>query len=279
MLKNVSLIILMLVGTATIALSQIRTPAASPSATFTQTVGLTEVTVEYSRPGVKGRAIFGDLVPYGNIWRTGANSATKISFSQDVSIEGKELKAGSYAILTTPGKTTWDVSFYPYESGNWGSYVEQEPAVKATVASSELPIELENFTIMIHNLQSEGADLHLVWANCLVAVKIGVNSDAQVMADIERTLAGPSTNQYYTIGSYLHDSGKDLKEALKYVQKATKGDEPRFWQVRKEAVILADLGRKAEAITAASLSLKLAKEAGNDDYVRMNEKSIKEWSM
>ena len=118
-----------------------------------------------------------------------------------------------------------------------------------------------------------------LWENTYVPVSIGVNVDEKVMASIKRTLSGPSAGDYYAAGSYMHDEGKDLEKALTYVQKATSSDKPRFWQVRKESLILADLGRKAEAITAAKKSLELAKAAGNDDYVRLNEKSLKEWGM
>lgn len=279
MLRNSSLILLFVAGLATMAMGQLRTPAPSPAAKYTQTVGLIDVTVEYSRPGVKGRTIFGDLVPYDKIWRTGANAATKITFSDDVTIEGQELEGGSYAILTKPSASSWAVHFYPYESGNFGTYVEKEPAVAVTVTPETLPLSVEDFTIGIGNLHNEGGDIQFIWANTYVPVKLGVNSDEKVMAQIDRMMAGPSTNDYYAMGQYMHDAGKDLNKALKFVQKATKGDSPRFWQVRREALILADLGRKAEALEAAKLSMQLAKEAGNDDYVRMNEKSIKEWSM
>lgn len=279
MLRNSSLILLFVAGLATLAMGQLQTPAPSPAAKTTQTVGLTDVTIEYSRPGVKGRTIFGDLVPYDKIWRTGANAATKITFSDDVTIEGKELKGGSYAILTKPSATMWAVHFYPYESGNFGTYVEKEPAVAVSVAPQTLPLKVENFTMGVGNLHNEGGDLQIIWDNIYVPIKLGVNTDAKVMAQIDRMMAGPSANDYYAMGQYMHDAGKDLNKALKFVQKATKGDSPRFWQVRREALILADLGRKAEALEAAKLSMQLAKEAGNDDYVRMNEKSIKEWSM
>ena len=279
MLKNISLILLLVAGFATISLGQLRTPAPSPSAKFVQTVGLTDVTIEYSRPGVKGRDVFGDLVPFDKIWRTGANAATKITFSDAVTIQGQKLEAGSYAILTKPSKTKWAVHFYAYESGNFGTYVEKEPTLAVDAETVDLPVKMENFAIWVDNLTNDGANIEIIWDRTLVSLKLGVFSDDQVMASIDRMLAGPSNNDYYAMGQYMHDAGKDLNKALKYVQKATKTDSPRFWQVRREALILADLGRKAEALEAAKLSLELAKAAGNDDYVRMNEKSIKAWSM
>lgn len=280
MFRNFTIAFLFFLGASTIALGQIRTPAASPSAKFEQAVGLTNITVEYSRPGVKGRTIFGDLVPFDKVWRTGANQATKITFSDDVTVEGKALSAGSYAILTKPGKMSWDVHFYKHESGNWSSYVEKTPDAVVTVKPIEVPaITVENFFITFANLKSDGALLELIWNHTIVPINIGVETHSKVMAAIDKTLAGPTVGDYYNAGAYLHDSGQDLEKALMYVQKATSGDSPRFWQVRKESLILADLGRKAEAIAAAKKSLKLATAAGNDDYVKMNTDSIKKWSM
>ncbi len=279
MLKKLSFALLFIAAAATMALGQIRTPAASPAASFSQTVGLTEIKGEYSRPGVKGRVIFGDLVPYDKVWRTGANAATKISFSDDVTVEGNDLKAGAYAILTKPGMSSWDVHFYKYESGNFGSYLDKEPDLVVTVTPQELPFSVHNFFITVANLENDGGVLEFIWDKTIVPVQIGVHTHKAVMANIDRVLGGPSNGDYYAAGQYIASTGENLEKALKYVQKATHGDSPRFWQVRQESLILAQLGRKAEAIEAAKKSLMLAKEAGNDDYIRMNEKSIKEWSM
>ena len=281
MFKNITITLILLLGALTIANGQIRTPAASPGAKLSQTVGLTDIDLEYSRPSAKGRTIFAadGIVPFGKIWRTGANQATKITFSDAVTVEGKELAAGSYAILTKPGASSWDVHFYSYKTGNWGSYVEMDPAAVVTVSPEGLPFNVETFGITVEDITSEGAVLAFIWADKFVGVKLGVEVDSRVMADIDRVMAGPSTNDYFNAGTYLHESGKDLKKALMYVQKATSGDSPRFWQVRREALILADLGETAKAIATAKKSLTLAKEAGNDDYVSMNEKSIKKWSM
>lgn len=280
MFKNFTIAFILILTTAAAAIGQIRTPAASPSAKFQQTVGLIDVTVEYSRPGVKGRTIFGDLVPFDKVWRTGANSVTKISFGGDVTVEGTALKGGDYAILTKPGQMSWDVHFYAYESGNWSSYLEKDPTAVVTVKPIKVEgIQVENFFITFADLTSEGALMELIWDQTIVPIKIGVDTHSGVMAAIERTMAGPSVGDYYNAGSYLHDSGQDLNTALMYVQKATSGDSPRFWQVRKESLILADLGRKAEAIAAAKKSLELATAAGNDDYIKMNKESISKWSM
>ena len=259
--------------------AQISTPAPSPSATVNQAVGLTEITVEYSRPSMKGRTIFAEdgLVPFGSMWRTGANSATKITIGQDATIGGVEVAAGSYAVLTKPMAKEWTFMLYNYEGSSWGSYREKEAAATFSAATKSTGMPVESFTIAVNNLTDNSATLDFAWENTMVSVPVEVPVHEQVMAAIKRTMAGTSANDYFRAASYMHDSGTDVETALSYIQKANDTDEPRFWMVRREALILADLGRKQEAIAAAKRSMALAKEAGNEDYVRMNEKSLAEW--
>jgi hypothetical protein len=266
---------------ATFANAQIRTPQPSPTTTLSTTVGLTDVEITYSRPSMKGRTIFAadGLVPFGAMWRTGANAATKVTFGDDVKLGGQDVKAGSYAVLTKPGAKEWTVMLFPYEGGSWGSYREKTPAATMMVKPVKVGHTFETFTIDVNNMRNTGATIDLLWENTAVSLPLEVMVDERVMADIKRVMAGPTANDYAAAAGYMHDSGKDLNKALEYIQKATNVESPRYWQVRREALILADLGRKKEAVAAAKKSLSLAKEAGNMDYVRMNEKSIKEWSM
>lgn len=259
---------------------QFSTPSASPAATVIQTVGLTQVIVEYSRPSMKGRVIFGEvgLVPYGNVWRTGANSATKIEFSEDVKVAEHDLKAGAYAVLSIPGSEEWEVMFFPYESSNWGSYPEKTPAAAVKVTAGSTSSAYESFTIELANLSNDGAHLVMKWENTKVAIPIAVHTQKQVASSFERMMAGPSNSEYYNYGVYLAENGGDLDQALEYVQKVTNTDNPMYWQKRQEALILAKLGKNNEAIAAAKVSIDLAKKAGNEDYIRMNEKSIAEWT-
>jgi len=259
---------------------QIRTPQPSPTSETKQTVGLTEVSLVYSRPSVKGRTIFtaDGLVPHGEIWRLGANQATKISFSDDVKVGGKVVKGGDYALLSKPNEKSWEIMFFPYETGNWGSYVEKTPAATVKVDAQALPFSVESFTMMLGDLTSNTANLYVMWDKTAIAIPIEAEVDKKVMAGIDKVMAGPSANDYYAAASYYHDAGKDLNKALEMIQKATKVEKPAFWQVRREALILADLGKKDAAIEAAKKSKALAEKAGNKDYVRMNEKSIKEWT-
>lgn len=282
MMKKLSFIIFTLTVLSLVSFdlnAQIRTPAASPTATFSQEVGLTKVEIVYSRPSVKERTIFAadGLVPFGKMWRTGANQATKISFSDDVKVGGKDLKKGTYAILTIPTATEWTVNFYPHESGSWSSYVEKSPAVSLQAKAESMPFSVETFTITLNNQKSNSADLLIYWEKSIVGVSIEAEVDSKVTKNIEAVLGGPSQNDYYQAASYYHDAGKDLKQALEWVKMAN-AENPKFWQVRREALILADMGQYAAAIKAAEQSKSLAMKAENSDYVSMNEKSIAEWS-
>jgi len=278
-MKKVLFFLLLSAGLTFQASAQIKTPAPSPSASFTQMVGLTEVSVEYSRPAMKGRTIFAKdgLVPYGEIWRTGANQATKITFSTDVKVGGADLKAGSYAILTKPMADKWTVMFYPYESGSWPSYVEKTPAAEATAKVMKTSITTGSFMIGMDDLHNNGGTLFMTWANTGAAVDIEVPTQKMAMASIDRALAGPGANEYYAAASYYHSEGQDLKKAHEWVKKAN-ADSPMFWTLRLQSQIEADLGMKKEAIATAKKSLAMAKEAGNMDFVRMNEANIKKWS-
>jgi len=279
-MKKLLTLFAMVAFLATSTFAQIQTPAASPAGKVVQTVGLSDVTVEYSRPSMKGRTIFGAdaLVPNGKFWRTGANAATKITFSDDVMIEGSKVEAGSYAILSTPGDKMWTINFYPYESGNWGSYVEKTPSAVVGVKVMESGMKMETFTILFDELTSNSAVMKMLWSNAVVPVKLSVEVDEKVMKNIESVMAGPSANDYYAAASYYHSEGKDLNKALEWINKATEGPEKRFWQVKRKSEILADLGKYKEAIKSAELSRNLAQEAGNDDYVKMNTDNINKWS-
>ncbi len=272
--------LLMLVGLFTLQ-AQISTPAPSTTQKVSQAVGLTDVAIEYSRPSAKGRTIFAadGLVPHGKVWRTGANSATKISFSDDVTVGGKALKAGDYAVLSIPNGTSWKVHFYTHEGNGWNGYVEKTPAAVVDAMVKTNGNHVETFTIGLGNVEMNGATIDFAWEKTVASVALGVEVDSKVQANIDRVMAGPSKNDYYAAASYYLSEEKNMDKALEYINIATEGDNPRFWQVRTKSLILAKMGKKAEAIAAAKQSLDLATKAGNADYVRMNEKSIKEWGM
>lgn len=257
--------------------AQIRTPQPSPTAEFKQTVGLTEVSVSYSRPSARGRVVFGDLVPYGEKWRTGANSATKLSFSDNVKLGGEEIKKGAYALVTVPTADSWKVLLFPYDSPNWGSYEDKEPMVAFAVAAAKTADFTETFTIGVSDVTNSGANIEIRWANTKVNLPLVVEYDARVMEDIKRVMAGPGAGDYSAAANYYHDNKKDLNQALEWIQKAN-SMAPRYWTLRREAMILGDLGRYEEAIKVADKSTALATEGGDDAYVRMNKKSVEEWT-
>ena len=278
MLKKLSLLFV-LVSFGLTANAQIKTPQPSPAQKLEQVVGLTDVTVEYSRPGMRGRTIFGDLVPYGQTWRTGANANTKITFSDNVTVDGKELKKGTYAIFTIPGEKTWEVIFYS-ESNNWGTpqkWDETKVAAKTTVEVYEMPMKVETFTITFDDLATGSAVLGILWENVYVGVKFEVPTDALTTKSIESVMAGPSGNDYFQAATYYHTEKKDLKQALAWMQKATAGENPPFWYLRRMSLIQADLGDKKGAIATAQKSLAGAEKANNADYVKMNKESIAAW--
>lgn len=260
--------------------AQIQVPQPSPFSKLEQVVGLTNVTLEYSRPGMRGRTIFGGLVPYGEKWRTGANSNTTISFDTKVSIDGKELPAGTYAIYTIPGEQEWEVIFYK-DASNWGlpeEWDESKVALKTTAELFELPFDMETFTISIDEIQNDAATLNFIWDNTVAMLPFQVPTDETTMASIERVMNGPAAGDYYAAASYFHDQEKDLQKAYEWIQKAVEmGDPSAFWVMRRKSLIEADLGKKEEAIKSAKASLAAAEKAGNKDYVKLNQDSIKEW--
>ncbi len=272
------LLSLFVVAISTGANAQLKTPASSPSSKLEQTVGLTDVSVEYSRPGVKGRTIFGDLVPYGKVWRTGANQNTKVTFSDDVTIDGKELKKGTYALYTKPGKSSWEVIFYS-DAKNWGTPREwdaKKVALSTTAKVQSMPMPIETFTMTIDDLTNNSAVLGMLWENTYVGVKFNTPTDKGVEASIAKVMGGPSANDYFDAAKYYLDGDKDINKAKEWINKAvdmTK-DQPRFWYLRQQALILAKAGDKKGAITAAKASLAGAEKRGNADYVKMNKEFL-----
>ncbi|WP_421807437.1 DUF2911 domain-containing protein [Flagellimonas sp.] len=264
--------------------AQIQTPAPSPFSTLEQKVGLTDVTVKYSRPAMKGRKVFGDLVPFDAIWRTGANQNTTISFSDDVTVEGKELKAGTYAIFTRPNEAVWEVFFYT-ATDNWGTPQEWDASkVAATVKveTMDIPMPIESFTITIDDLHNNGATLGIMWENTYVGVDFTVPTVSKATKSIEETMANKedlTANDYFAAGSYYFAEGMNMQQAKEWVDKAVEmGDGSAYWMMRTQSLIYAKMGDKEAAIEAAKRSLAAAQAAGNQDYVKMNKDSLKEWA-
>jgi hypothetical protein len=279
MKKILLLVALFIANLATVA--QVKTPQPSPKAVLNQMVGLTTFEIEYARPGMKARPIFGDLVPFGKLWRTGANANTTISFSDDVTIDGKVLKKGKYALYTIPKADNWEFIFYT-ATDNWGTpenFDEAKVALRAFAKPEMLNRNVENFTVSVNNLDNNFAHLEVSWEKTIVALKIEVPTQKTTMASIEKTLSGPTAGDYFSSAQYFLQSNGDLTKALTYVNKALdmNADKP-FWYNRLKSLIQAKLNDKKGAIETAKLSLASAEIAKNEDYIKMNKDSIAEWS-
>lgn len=262
------------------ALAQIQTPAASPEQTLTQSVGLSSVTVQYSRPAMRGRTIFGDLVPMDKLWRTGANKNTLVTFESDATVGGSPLKAGTYALYTVPSKDEWTVYFYT-DTENRGlpkPWDENKIAAVYKVKAQSLDTSVESFTITIDKVTDSGAHLTISWENTSVAIPFGFDTESAVMQTIERTMNGPAAGDYYQAAVYYLNADKDINKAKTWIDKAIAMSEPAYWYYRQKALIYAKSGDKKGAIAAAERSMELAQAAGSQDYVAMNKKSLAEWT-
>jgi hypothetical protein len=267
-----------------ISFSQLKTPPASPAAEIEQVVGLTEIEIDYNRPSKKGREIFGNLVPYGKLWRTGANSGTKISFSTDVVIDGKIIEDGTYSVFSIPNEDNWDVIFYS-QAEVWGvprDWDDSKIIFKSNFESVKYKdgYQLETFSISFKNLTNNDVDLVLSWGDVYVTVPISVPTKALVGAQLESLMEGePKASDYYAAAVYYKEENIMLDKALTWMDKAMEMTEtPRFFQLRQHSLILAANGKYKQAIKVAKKSLNLSIEADNQDYVKMNNDSIKEWS-
>lgn len=263
-----------------LANAQIKTPQPSPFGSVTQVVGITEVTVEYSRPGIKDRAIFGDLVPFGKVWRTGANASTKIKFSTDVKLEGHPVPAGEYSLYTIPGEHEWKIIINKkLDSGQ--DHDASADLVTFKVKSKLIPLPVERFTIQIANMTDNSAQIILLWAQTEVPINMEIDTDAMVMQSIEafkKTDNADNAGAWYSAARYYFDNDKSKDEALDMVTKSLEIDDSPFWVLRLKAEILAALEDYEEAVVFAKRSMVSAQKAGNDFYVGMNQKSIDEWS-
>ena len=262
---------------------KITTPQPSPKATVEQRVGLTDISVEYSRPGVKGRAIFGDLVPYGKTWRTGANSNTKVTFSSDVSIDGQTLNAGSYGLYTVPNENSWEVMFYS-ESDNSGvprDWDDTKVVAKTSVEVYSMPMNVETFTITFDDVSGTSAVIGLLWEKTYIGIKFEVPTDKLVSETIDAVMAAsPEAGDYYNAAIYYRQQDLDIKKANEWMEKAMSLTEnPAFWQLRQQSLIYAKMGDTEKAIAVAEKSLELSKKAGNEAYIKMNTQSLAEWSV
>ena len=264
--------------------SQIKTPRVSPASSIEQMVGLTEIEVEYSRPSKRGRDIFGNVVPYGKIWRTGADNCTSISFSTDVVIDSQTIQSGKYSIFSIPNKESWDVILYS-DTDLWGvprDWDENKIVFKSNyqINKSANSSVKEMFTISFDNVTNNDVDMIFSWDDVSVTVNIVVPTRRIVSDNIKKVMVGsPSPSDYYSAAVYYKQENINLDIALKWINKAIDlFENPRFYQLRQQSLIMAANKKYSNAIVVAKESLRLSIEADNKDYVKMNKESILEWT-
>jgi hypothetical protein len=254
--------------------AQLRTPAPSPGQTIKQDFGIGTIELSYSRPGMKGRKIFGDLVPYGKVWRTGANSATTLNFSDDVLIGGQNIPAGKYGLLTIPDKDNWTLIITKQlDVTNPAAYKQENDVVRVKAKTMKIDETVETFTMQFANVKPSSCDLLVRWDNTVVALPIKSDLEKKIMAQIDDLMKNDN-RPYFQAAMFYMDNGKDLNQAITWFDKAIEQNPKAYWVYHQKANALAKLGKKSEAKTIAQKSIELAKEDKNDDYVRLNEKLI-----
>lgn len=259
---------------ATISAQNIKTPAPSPVQTIKQDFGVSSIELTYSRPSVRGRKVFTDLAPYGKLWRTGANAATRIKFADDVSVGGVPVKAGEYVLYTIPNQDKWDVILNKGLT-NWGvdGYKETDDVARFSVKPMKMDDATETLTMQFANIKPASTELHLMWDKTAIAIPITADIDSKIMAQIDNAM-NKDNRPYFASAMYYMESGKDMNKALEWLDKALVQNPNAFWIHHQRANALAKLGRKNDAKVAAQKSIELAKAANNNDYVRLNEKLL-----
>ena len=261
--------------------AQITVPAASPAATISQQVGLGTVTVDYARPSLKGRTMFGDRVPYGKVWRTGANKITNIVLSEAMTLNGKALAAGTYGLYSIP--TTDSFTFIINKDAKaWGAYDYKEvnDVMRLVVRPERSAMKTETLTFEFVDITPTSATLQVRWDEMVARLPIANDADTRVMAEIKAKTASPtaSTDTYFGAAQYYLDTNRDLNQALawsnKVVEKSTE-----YWTYHLRAKIEAKLGNCKSARADAQMSLDLAKKAGDDAYIKNNEKILEDCKM
>jgi hypothetical protein len=278
-MKKLFLTTLFIAGTLTLS-AQIQRPMASPQGKMEQKVGLTDIKVEYYRPSKSGRTVFGDVVPFNELWRTGANENTKFTASDAVVFGKDTLKAGTYAIFTKPAADSWEVIFYT-ETTNWGTpdtWDESKVALRTKAKVTALNDVVETFTISVDNITTKSADLNFSWDKTRASLGFTVPTATKMQANIDKVMAGPSGGDYYAAAEFYYKEKKDMKKALEWVNKSVEARPDAYWILRLKSQIQAELGDYKGAVATAKTSMEAAEKDGNKAYVDMNKASIDEWS-
>lgn len=265
---------LLVVVFTSIKAQSIKTPFPSPPQTIKQDFGVSSIELSYSRPGVKGRKVFGDLVPFGKVWRTGANNATTINFADEVTIGGVKVPAGKYGLLTIPDKDSWTIIITKQvDVTNAADYKVESDVARVSIKPMAMKDKIETFTMQFANVKPSSCELQMMWENTAISLPISTDVESVVMKQIENTM-NKDNRPYYQAAVYYLENGKDLNQALAWFDKAIELQPNAYWAYHQRANALAKLGKKEDAKASAQKSIQLAKEAKNDDYVRLNEKLL-----
>lgn len=249
-------------------------PPASSAQTITQGLGISSVTLTYSRPNMNGRAVFGGLVPYDEVWRTGANGIPKLTFDGTVTIAGTQVEAGTYGLLTIPGKKNWTI-IISKNSEQWGAYTykQEEDLLRFEVTPEQLKKPVETFTISFSDVQPQSAKLNIAWDRTAVSFDLVVDHDAEIMASIDEAMKGDK-KPYFQAAQYYYKNGKDIQKALEWVNEADKSPNPAPYIKYWKALIQLKAGDKAGAIATATEGVEIAKKQNNEEYVKLNGEVI-----
>ncbi len=277
-MKSTLLFLTLLMSSTQALFSQaLKTPTPSPMQTLKQGFALTDISIEYYRPSAKGRTVFGDVVPFGKIWRTGANGATKMTFGENVKIQGKDVPAGTYAIYTIPNKDNWEVLIYKdlKLGGNVNDYKQENELIRFTVPVVNMNDHVETFTVNVANIQASSCAIELTWEKTKISFNVVAEIDQAIMGSIDKAM-NVDSKPYYQAASYYYENNKDMAKALEWITKAVDQNPKAYWVALLKAKIELKSGDKKAATTSAQKVIELAKEAKNDDYVKMAEKLISE---
>lgn len=250
-------------------------PAPSPTANVKQDFSTSSIEISYSRPAMRGRKIFGDLVPFGKVWRTGANSATKLTFGEDVTIGGQPVAAGSYALYTIPGEKEWKIILNK-GTGNWGTdgFDYKDDVATFTVPSHQLPITIQSFSISINNITINSCDIDLLWENTAIVIPVKADNDKRITDYLESQM-NTDKPPYQQAANYYLETGNHLDKAAEYAGKAIDANPKAFYLYWLKARILQKLGKKTEALEAAKKAADAAASSAFANEYKMDYERMK----
>jgi tetratricopeptide (TPR) repeat protein len=274
-MKRLSFILLSALLTSGVYAQDLKLPALSPTSKLTQEFSTSNIEISYSRPSMRGRKIFGELVAFGNVWRTGANSATKVKFGEDVTVGGQAVKAGEYAIYTIPGATEWEIILNK-GIGNWGNagYDKADDVARFKIAPKALDKNVQTFTINIGNITYSTCNIEMMWEKTKIIIPVKANNEERLSASIDKAINNPNI-PYFQAANYYFETDQNLDKAIVYVDKALEANPKAFWMWSLKARIAQKMGKKDDAINAANKAMEVAKgSAFEAEYVNNMTKLI-----